>query len=139
VADHPKFQVQVLTPEGEVFDGEVEQLSTRTSVGEVGILANHAPLMVAEQFGTLAALFPGRVDLGLGRAPGTDGLVFGNHALILVGEAVAPESLDQAQLKEKLTEAESQLAGAEEGSAAQQTALQDKERCETFLAIAQGS
>ncbi len=37
------------------------------------MLPNHAPLVVAEQFGTLAALFPGRIDLGLGRAPGTDG------------------------------------------------------------------
>ena len=36
------------------------------------MLPNHAPLMIAEQFGTLESLFPGRVDLGLGRAPGTD-------------------------------------------------------------------
>ncbi len=43
-------------------------------VGSGGImLPNHAPLMVAEQFGTLEALHPGRIDLGLGRAPGTDG------------------------------------------------------------------
>src|SRR6187549_1978666 len=42
-------------------------------VGAGGImLPNHAPLMVAEQFGTLESLFPGRIDLGLGRAPGTD-------------------------------------------------------------------
>ena len=48
--------------------------ATRTiRVGAGGImLPNHAPLIVAEQFGTLATLFPGRVDLGLGRAPGTD-------------------------------------------------------------------
>ena len=38
------------------------------------MLPNPAPLMVAEQFGTLASLYPGRIDLGLGRAPGTDGL-----------------------------------------------------------------
>ena len=44
-------------------------------VGSGGImLPNHSPLVIAEQFGTLAALFPGRIDLGLGRAPGTDGL-----------------------------------------------------------------
>ena len=44
-------------------------------VGAGGImLPNHAPLMVAEQFGTLAALHPGRIDLGVGRAPGTDQL-----------------------------------------------------------------
>lgn len=38
------------------------------------MLPNHAPLMVAEQFGTLASLYPERIDLGLGRAPGTDQL-----------------------------------------------------------------
>ncbi len=42
-------------------------------IGAGGImLPNHAPLLIAEQFGTLAALYPGRVDLGLGRAPGSD-------------------------------------------------------------------
>src|SRR6201986_2486811 len=42
-------------------------------VGAGGImLPNHAPLLIAEQFGTLASLFPGRIDLGVGRAPGTD-------------------------------------------------------------------
>jgi luciferase family oxidoreductase group 1 len=45
----------------------------RIRIGAGGImLPNHAPLVIAEQFGTLAALYPGRVDLGLGRAPGTD-------------------------------------------------------------------
>ena len=47
--------------------------STTIRIGAGGImLPNHAPLVIAEQFGTLASLFPGRVDLGLGRAPGTD-------------------------------------------------------------------
>ncbi len=47
--------------------------TTRIRVGAGGVmLPNHAPLVVAEQFGTLAALHPGRIDLGLGRAPGTD-------------------------------------------------------------------
>ncbi len=49
-------------------------------VGSGGVmLPNHAPLMIAEQFGTLDSLYPGRIDLGLGRAPGTDGLTA--HAL----------------------------------------------------------
>jgi luciferase family oxidoreductase group 1 len=53
--------------------GFVAQGTTRIRVGAGGImLPNHAPLVIAEQFGTLAALYPGRVDLGLGRAPGTD-------------------------------------------------------------------
>ncbi|MGK7861678.1 LLM class flavin-dependent oxidoreductase [Falsiroseomonas sp. E2-1-a4] len=48
--------------------------TSRIRIGAGGVmLPNHAPLLVAEQFGTLAALYPGRIDLGLGRAPGTDG------------------------------------------------------------------
>ncbi|HEX5320671.1 MAG TPA: LLM class flavin-dependent oxidoreductase [Stellaceae bacterium] len=51
--------------------------TSRITIGAGGImLPNHAPLMVAEQFGTLAALHPGRVELGLGRAPGSDQLTF---------------------------------------------------------------
>lgn len=56
-----------------VVIGHVAAGTSTIRVGAGGImLPNHAPLMVAEQFGTLAALFPGRIDLGLGRAPGTD-------------------------------------------------------------------
>jgi luciferase family oxidoreductase group 1 len=56
-----------------VVIGHVGQATKRIRIGSGGImLPNHSPLVVAEQFGTLAALFPGRVDLGLGRAPGTD-------------------------------------------------------------------
>lgn len=54
--------------------GHVAAATTRIRVGSGGImLPNHAPIVVAEQFGTLEALYPGRIDLGLGRAPGTDG------------------------------------------------------------------
>jgi luciferase family oxidoreductase group 1 len=56
-----------------VLIGHVAAGTTRIRVGAGGImLPNHAPLQVAEQFGTLATLSPGRIDLGLGRAPGTD-------------------------------------------------------------------
>jgi luciferase family oxidoreductase group 1 len=56
-----------------VVIGQVAAATTHMRVGAGGImLPNHAPLMVAEQFGTLATLFPDRIDLGLGRAPGTD-------------------------------------------------------------------
>ena len=56
-----------------VLIGHVGQATSKIRIGSGGImLPNHAPLVIAEQFGTLAALFPGRVDLGLGRAPGTD-------------------------------------------------------------------
>jgi luciferase family oxidoreductase group 1 len=56
-----------------VVIGHVAGGTSRLRVGAGGImLPNHAPLVVAEQFGTLASLYPGRIDLGLGRAPGTD-------------------------------------------------------------------
>ncbi|GGA01804.1 LLM class flavin-dependent oxidoreductase [Dyella caseinilytica] len=56
-----------------VLIGHIAGGTSRIRVGAGGImLPNHAPLQVAEQFGTLASLYPGRIDLGLGRAPGTD-------------------------------------------------------------------
>jgi len=56
-----------------VVIGHVAAATSTIRVGAGGVmLPNHAPLIIAEQFGTLASLFPGRIDLGLGRAPGTD-------------------------------------------------------------------
>lgn len=58
-----------------VLIGQVAAVTGTIRVGAGGImLPNHPPLVVAEQFGTLEALYPGRIDLGLGRAPGTDGV-----------------------------------------------------------------
>ncbi|MAJ54428.1 MAG: alkane 1-monooxygenase [Gammaproteobacteria bacterium TMED107] len=63
-----------------VVIGHIANGTSTIRVGSGGImLPNHAPLVVAEQFGTLASLYPGRIDLGLGRAPGTDQLTA--HAL----------------------------------------------------------
>jgi F-type H+-transporting ATPase subunit epsilon len=137
MAGEGKFEVEVLTPEGQVFDGEVRQVSTRTAVGEIGILANHAPL--------LAALRPAELRLHVSesetkRYAQAHGWlqVFGNRALLLVEEAIAPEDLDQATLKEQLADAEQRLGEAEEGSAARGRAEKDRTRAEAFLAIAQG-
>ncbi|MCM8730855.1 LLM class flavin-dependent oxidoreductase [Hephaestia sp. GCM10023244] len=56
-----------------VVIGHIAAATSRIRVGAGGImLPNHAPIVIAEQFGTLDALFPGRIDLGLGRAPGSD-------------------------------------------------------------------
>jgi F-type H+-transporting ATPase subunit epsilon len=137
VADGHSFEVEVLTPEGEVFEGEVRQVSTRTAVGEVGILANHAPL--------LAALRPTELRLHVSdsethRYAQAHGWlqVFGNRARLLVEEAIDPQELDAAMLKEQLADAEQRLADAEEGSAARNRAEKDRTRAEAFLAIAEG-
>ncbi|HEX5375734.1 MAG TPA: ATP synthase F1 subunit epsilon [Solirubrobacterales bacterium] len=135
-AEH-MVDVEVLTPEGEVFSGEVRQVSTRTAGGEVGILANHAPL--------LAALKPAELRLHVSdsetkRYAQAHGWlqVFGNHAKLLVEEVLAPEELDTAKLKEQLADAEQRLVEAEDGSGAQARAQKDRDRAEAFLAIAQG-
>src|SRR5215203_5026091 len=103
-AEH-MVDVEVLTPEGEVWSGEARQVSTRTELGEVGILANHAPL--------LAALRPTELRLHVSesetkRYAQAHGWlqVFGNHARLLVEEAIAPEDLDAGSLKEQLSDAE---------------------------------
>ena len=73
-------------------------------VGAGGImLPNHAPYVIAEQFGTLARLFPGRVDLGLGRAPGTDQLTL--HALRRAPEAAESFPQDVLELQAYLAPA----------------------------------
>jgi F-type H+-transporting ATPase subunit epsilon len=137
VASEHRFEVEVLTPEGEVFSGEVSQVSTRTAVGEIGILANHAPL--------LASLRPAELRLFEGdgetrRYAQAHGWlqVFGNHARLLLEEAIPPEELDVAVLKEQLADAERRLVESEDGSGKRARALKDRDRTEAFLAIAQG-
>jgi F-type H+-transporting ATPase subunit epsilon len=135
-AEH-MVDVEVLTPEGEVFNGEVRQVSTRTAVGEIGILANHTPL--------LAALRPAELRLHISdsetkRYAQAHGWlqVFGNKAKLLVEEALPPEDLDVGTLKEQLADAEQRLKESEDGSGARKRAEKDRDRAEAFLAIAEG-
>lgn len=129
------FQVEVLTPEGAVFDGEVEMLSTRTEVGSIGILANHAPL--------LGMLAPTELKLHVSEnetvrfAQGEGYIqVADNHALVLVEEAIAPEELDVAKLNAELEEANSTVEGAEPHSETLRRGLRDRRRAEAFLEVA---
>src|SRR6056297_1337884 len=84
-----------------VLVGHVAGLTSRMRVGAGGImLPNHAPLAVAEAFGTLATLYPGRIDLGLGRAPGGDGAVM--QAMGVVPERAEQFHVEVAELRELL-------------------------------------
>jgi luciferase family oxidoreductase group 1 len=72
LAEHHSMQ-GIASAATSVVIGHVAAGTSRIRVGAGGImLPNHSPLVIAEQFGTLEALFPGRIDLGLGRAPGSD-------------------------------------------------------------------
>jgi F-type H+-transporting ATPase subunit epsilon len=137
LAGENTFEVEVLTPEGEVFNGEVRQVSTRTSVGEIGILANHAPLLAQLRPAELRLHVSDSETKSYAQAHGWL-QVFGNHARLLIEEAVAPEDLDAASLEGQLADAEQRLADAEEGSGAHSRAAKDRARAEAFLAIAQG-
>ncbi len=135
---HEKFPVEVLTPEGKVFDEEVEMVSTRTTIGSIGILANHEPLL-AMLDPTELRLY--RSDSDVVRFAQAEGYaqVAGNRALLLVQEAFAPDALDARQLRDRLQEAEHQLESAEGDSERQRVAERDKRRWERFLEIAEGS
>ncbi len=137
MAGESKFEVEVLTPEGEVFSGEVSQVSTRTAVGEIGILANHAPLLAALKPAELRLFEGGGEPRRYAQAHGWL-QVFGNHARLLVEEAIAPEDLDAGVLKEQLSDAEQRFSDSEDGSGEQKRAQKDRDRAEAFLAIAGG-
>jgi len=133
------FRAEVLTPEGEVFNDEVEMVSTRTTIGSIGILARHQPL--------LGMLDP--TELRLYKTYGDESSatrfaqgegyvqVTPEHVLILVEDAVDPDSLNTSELQDQLQRAEREASEAEEGSEAERKALRDKRRAEAFLRIAQ--
>ena len=131
------FRVEVLTPEGEVFNEDVEMVSTHTAVGSVGILAHHQPM--------LAMLDPAELRLHrsegdiLSFAQGEGFLqVTGTRALLLVDELADPASLDAADLRDRLRSAQDQLAAAADGSEEQRVAKRDERRYATWLKIVEG-
>src|SRR5437588_9844984 len=101
---HEKFRAEVLTPEGKVFDDEVEMVSTRTTVGSIGVLAHHTPI--------LAMLDPTELRIYTSESDVTsfaqsEGYlqVVENRALLLVEEAHRPDELDTGRLRERLEQA----------------------------------
>jgi F-type H+-transporting ATPase subunit epsilon len=135
-AERHLLDAQVMTPEREVFSGELVQLSTRTTVGEVGILARHMPMV--------ARLVPAELRLHLEGgetrryAQGEGWLeVFANRARVLVAEAVEPDELDARELRDRLDDAEREVDEAQEGTAAEEAAERERRRLQAFLQIAE--
>jgi F-type H+-transporting ATPase subunit epsilon len=137
MAEHSSFEAQVLTPEGEVFSGDLVQVTTRTTTGEVGILARHIP-MVARLVPAELRLYKSESDVDT-YAQGEGWLeVFANRVRVLIAEARSPDELDVSELRNRLEDAEQRLKEAEEGSAAAEQALRERTRCEAFIKIAEG-
>ena len=133
---HTRFPVEVLTPEGKVFDEEVEMVSTVTSLGSIALLAQHEPL--------LATLVPTelriyRSDDEVVRFAQAEGyLQFAeNRALLLVEEAIPPQQLDRSAYETKLTESRHTAQQAPEDSEEHARALRDIRRWEAFLSVAE--
>ena len=129
-----KFPVEVLTPEGKVFEDEVEMVSTRTVTGSIGVLANHAPLMAILE-PTELRLYKSDSDV-VRFAQGEGYLqVVENSALVLVEEAIAPDDIDRSSFESKLKEAQSNVENAEEGTEERSRAEREVKRYEAFLEV----
>ena len=113
-------------------------MSTRTAVGEIGVLANHVPILAALEPTELRLHLSGSEVERYAQAHGWM-QVFANHVLLLVEEAIPPDELDSGRLREQLEEAEQRLSEADEGSAAYDRAEKDRARVEAFLTIVEGS
>ena len=131
---HTKFKCQILTPEGEVFNDEVEMVSTRTTVGTLGILANHAPLMGMLE-PTELRLYKTESDIL--RLAQSEGYlqVADNQCLLLVEDAIEPDKLDRSDLEEKLRACEQEAERAEEGSEERERHERDARRYRAFIDI----
>jgi F-type H+-transporting ATPase subunit epsilon len=129
------FPVEVLTPEGQVFADEVEMVSTRTTTGSIGILANHAPLMAILE-PTELRLYKSESDV-VRFAQGEGYLqVVDNRALVLVEDAIAPDEIDRSAFESRLQEAREAVEGADEGSEERARAEREVKRYEAFLEVA---
>jgi F-type H+-transporting ATPase subunit epsilon len=131
------FRVEVLTPEGAVFDDEVEMISTKTSVGSIGILAHHQPLL-AMLDPTELRLYKSESEV-VRYAQGEGFLqMTGEHALVLVDEVFPIDELNTSDLEDRARRAQEELDNAEEGSEEARAAARDKRRYDAFVKLAKG-
>ena len=134
---HAPFRVEVLTPEGSVFDDEVEMVSTRTEVGSIGILARHEPLL-GMLVPTELRLY--RSDDDIVRYAQGEGYVqvSADGVLVLVEEAQTPDELDVADLRRSCAQPRTATRRPRTGSEEQRRCSRDKRRWKAFLSIAEG-
>jgi F-type H+-transporting ATPase subunit epsilon len=131
------FRVEVLTPDGEVFNDDVEMISTKTTVGSIGVLAHHQPLL-AMLDPTELRLYKSESEV-VRYAQGEGFLqMTGELALVLVDEVFPIDELNASDLQDRARRAEEELSNAEEGSEEARAAARDKRRYDAFLKLANG-
>jgi F-type H+-transporting ATPase subunit epsilon len=137
VPEFTPYPVELITPEGIAFSGDAERLVVPGAAGELGILANHAPL--------ISLLEPGETRLtdadGTVRRYATDDgfvQVRKNHAVVLVGEAVAAEEIDASEAGRRLDEARAALERAAGGDGDEYAARREVGFAEALVKTAAG-
>ena len=135
---HSPFPVAILTPDGEVFSEEVEMVSTKTVVGSIGVLANHAPLLAMLDPAELRLYRSDSDVVTFAQAEGYLQVAHDGSVLLLVEEAHEVGSLNASDLQERLSQAERELEEAGEDSERRRVAERDQRRFAAFLKLAGG-
>ncbi len=132
-----KFRVEVLTPEGQVFDDEVEMVSTKTTAGSIGVLAHHTPILAMLDPTELRLYKTESEIVTFAQAEGYM-QVADNRALLLLEEAHSKNDLDVQDLHDRLQVAQRELEAAGDDTETQRVARRDIHRLEQFLRVAEG-
>jgi F-type H+-transporting ATPase subunit epsilon len=116
VAQHPKFSISVVTPEGPAFEGEAEMIVVPGAAGEIGVLARHAPLVAMLNAGSTRIYLDMDTDEIRTFATGPGFFqVLEDRAIALVDDAVAAKDIDKARAQRQLDEAKEELAKVDAG------------------------
>ena len=114
MADHPKFSVSVVTPEGAAYEGDAEMLIVPGAAGEIGVLARHAPLVAMLKAGSTRVHVDERDVREFATGPGFF-QVLHDRAIALVDDAVAAGEIDDDRARRQLEEARQELERLEAG------------------------
>ena len=114
LADHPAFDVSVVTPDGHVFSGEARMLIVPGAAGEIGVLARHAPLVATLKAGSTRVHLGGSEVLEFATGPGFFKVEL-DRALALVDDAVSVKEIDDARAQAQLEAATAELEKVDAG------------------------
>ena len=134
---HQPYNLEILTPEGHVFTGEVEFISTRTETGSIGIYARHQPLLALLAPTELRVTKEGGEVVRFAQGEGYV-QISPERVLLLVEEAIDPAELSVEDLEERLSDAKTRGAAAEAGSEEAKRAERDELRATEFLKVVRG-
>ena len=117
VTDHPTFDVELVTPDGPVFQGDAHMLIVPGAAGEIGVLARHAPLFATLNAGSTRVHVGANEVLEFATGPGFFKVEL-DRALALVDDAVSVKEIDDGRAREQLEAAQAELAKVEAGESA---------------------